>query len=41
MGKIQYNKETGLFEIWLYGKLVGTAKTRDEAITILIDLTDD
>lgn len=41
MGKIQYNKETDLFEFWLYGKLVGTAKTRDEAVAMLIDLTDD
>lgn len=41
MGKIHYNKETGLYEIWLYGKMVGTAKTRDEAINMLIDLTDD
>lgn len=41
MGKIQYNKDTGLFEIWLYGKLVGTAKTRNEALDMLADLTDD
>lgn len=41
MGKIQYNSITRLFEIWLYGKLVGTAKTRDEAIIMLVDLTDD
>lgn len=41
MGKIHYNKNTGLFEIWLYGKMVATAKTRDEAIDILADLTDD
>ena len=41
MGKLHYNEETGLFEVWMYGKLVGTAKTRDEAIAMIIDLTDD
>ena len=41
MGKIIFNRETGLFEIWLYGKLVDTAKTRNEALDILADLTED